>query len=134
LGLREAIKLARSVGGRIRLIHIVNELSAVSPPVGAAGTDIVIDQLRAGGESILKDAAAAARDAGVPVDSKLIEALGGLAGTHIVQEAQTWPADLVVCGTHGRRGIRRVVMGSDAEYIVRRSCVPVLLVPSNAPG
>ena len=45
-----------------------------------------------------------------------------------MKEAQAWPADVIVCGTHGRRGIRRIVMGSDAEYIVRHSPVPVLLV------
>ncbi|MGA2711194.1 MAG: universal stress protein, partial [Steroidobacteraceae bacterium] len=39
-----------------------------------------------------------------------------------------WPADLIVIGTHGRRGIRRLVLGSDAEYVVRTTPVPVLLV------
>ena len=37
-------------------------------------------------------------------------------------------ADLIVLGTHGRRGLRRAVLGSDAEQVVRRSPVPVLLV------
>lgn len=46
-----------------------------------------MDQLRNGGESILKDATAAVRDAGLSVDSKLIEKLGGQAGADIVQEA-----------------------------------------------
>jgi nucleotide-binding universal stress UspA family protein len=126
LGLREAIKLARCHGARIRLVHVVDEAAA------AAG--IVMDRLRSGGESILKDAVAAVRDAGLPVDSKLLEAMGGQAGAHIVQEAQAWSADLIVCGTHGRRGIRRAVMGSGAEYVVRHSAVPVLLVPSCAPA
>ena len=101
----------------------------MSSPVAAATADIVIAQLRSAGESILEDGVAAARDAGVQVDSKLLEAMGGQAGVYILREAEAWPADLIVCGTHGRRGIRRVVMGSDAEYVVRRSSVPVLLVP-----
>lgn len=132
LGLREAIKLARCHGARIRLVHVVDELPAVTPPEAAAAAGIIMDQLRSDGESILKDAAAAVRDAGLPVDSKLIEEMGGQAGAHIVQEAQAWPADLIVCGTHGRSGIRRAVMGSAAEYVVRRGPVPVLLVPSGA--
>jgi nucleotide-binding universal stress UspA family protein len=46
----------------------------------------------------------------------------------IAEYAEKWPADLIVIGTHGRRGIRRLVMGSDAEYVVRTTPVPVLLV------
>lgn len=129
LGLREDIKLAKSSGARIRLICTVDELPAVSPPAEAA-SDAVLAQLRSAGESILQEGATAVRDAGVQVDSKLVEAMGGEAGAHIVQESQAWHPDLIVCGTHGRRGIRRAVMGSAAEYVLRRSAIPVLLVPS----
>jgi nucleotide-binding universal stress UspA family protein len=45
-----------------------------------------------------------------------------------VEEANDWGADLIVLGTHGRRGAKRLVMGSDAEEIVRTTPVPVLLV------
>jgi nucleotide-binding universal stress UspA family protein len=133
LGLREAIKLASAGRGRIRLIHVVDERPVVSAPDGDAG-GVVIAGLRSAGVSILEEATAVTRDAGVSVDSKLVEDLGGEVGSHIVQEARTWPADLIVCGTHGRRGIRRVVLGSAAEYVVRRSSVPVLLVPSRVPA
>jgi nucleotide-binding universal stress UspA family protein len=131
-GLSEAIKLANRRGGRLRLLHVVDELPAMLPPAGA--TDIVIAQLRSAGDAILKAGAAQARDAGVQVECKLLEEMGGEAGLHILEEAQSWDADLIVCGTHGRRGVRRVLMGSDAEYVVRRSSVPVLLVPSTALG
>jgi nucleotide-binding universal stress UspA family protein len=46
----------------------------------------------------------------------------------IVQEAQKRGAELIVMGTHGRRGLKRLAFGSDAELVVRRSGVPVLLV------
>ncbi|MGA7537737.1 MAG: universal stress protein [Steroidobacteraceae bacterium] len=49
-------------------------------------------------------------------------------GACIVQRAREWPADLIVCGTHGRRGVRRLLLGSDAEYILRHTPVPILLV------
>ena len=52
----------------------------------------------------------------------------GPVGAVIAKYAEQWPADLIVLGTHGRRGIRRLVMGSDAEYVVRTARVPVLLV------
>jgi nucleotide-binding universal stress UspA family protein len=131
-GLSEAIKLANRRGGRLRLVHVVDELPIVVPAVGAS--DIVMAQLRSAGESILKAGAAQARDAGVAVECRLIEEMGGQAGLRILEEAQSWDADLIVCGTHGRRGLRRVLMGSDAEYVVRRSPVPVLLVPNAAVG
>ncbi len=50
--------------------------------------------------------------------------------------ARAWGADLIVLGTHGRRGLARVLMGSDAEQIARTAPVPVLLVrlPAGADG
>ena len=48
----------------------------------------------------------------------------------IVDYARTHAIDLIVMGTHGRRGINRALLGSDAESVVRYSPVPVLLVPA----
>ena len=45
-----------------------------------------------------------------------------------MRDARKQRADLIVLGTHGRRGLRRLVLGSDAEAVVRTSPVPVLLV------
>lgn len=132
IGVREGISLAKHHRARIRLVHVVDELPAVVPTFGATLASVVIDGLRDAGLSILKDAETLAREAGVPADTKLIEEMGGQTGAQIVLEAESWAADLIVCGTHGRRGIRRVVMGSDAEYVVRHSSVPVLLVPARA--
>jgi nucleotide-binding universal stress UspA family protein len=129
LGLNEAIKVAKNQNGAIRLVHVVDELIVASYD---AGFDLggVLDTLRSSGESILATAADLVRGAGVEVESVLIEAMGGQAGDHIVRKAIECGADLIVCGTHGRRGVRRMVMGSDAEYIVRHTPVPVLLVRS----
>jgi nucleotide-binding universal stress UspA family protein len=48
--------------------------------------------------------------------------------TDIIKVAAQWPADLIVIGTHGRRGLQRLAMGSDAELVLRSSPVPVLMV------
>jgi nucleotide-binding universal stress UspA family protein len=127
-GLNEAIKLAGEQGAALRLVHVVDELFitspfAVSPPVGD-----LFEMLRQEGRSVLDKAETTVREAGVDVDAVLVDALGGQAGEYILQQAKQWQADLIVCGTHGRRGIRRIVMGSDAEYVVRHAQVPVLLV------
>jgi nucleotide-binding universal stress UspA family protein len=124
LGLNEAIKLAKHLGADIRLVHVIDKLGSIPPEAVQA----FIEQRRAEGESAVHDAIAAVRAAGVAVDSRLINALGSEAGECIVKEAVSWPADLIVCGTHGRRGVRRMLMGSDAEYILRRSPVPVLMI------
>jgi len=133
LGLREAIRLASRHGGQLHLVHVVDELPVIEPPAGAPVLDSVLLALRRAGEAVLADAAAEALSAGVTADRCLIEEFGGTAGPRIIQEAASWKPDLIVCGTHGRRGLGRFVMGSDAEYIVRRSPVPVLLVPAHLP-
>jgi len=135
LGLAEAIKLARALEAQIRLVHVVNRLPWVSPGLTGAAVQELIDQLRGTGESVLHDAITLVRDAGLVADSRLIEALGTEAGECIIEQAAAWPADLIVCGTHGRRGVRRILIGSDAEYILRHSSVPVLMVRgSRVPG
>jgi nucleotide-binding universal stress UspA family protein len=131
-GLREAIKLAKALGATIQLFHVMNESAAV--PADLPGVDIkeLVRQARHQGETILAQARDQVRSEGVEVDTLLLEVWSGQAGHHVVQHAKEWPADLIVCGTHGRSGIRRIVLGSDAEFIVRRSPVPVLLVRAQA--
>lgn len=125
--LGEAIKLARALSSRIRVVHVVNGI----PWIAQGAPNVVeecIEDLRGTGESIVHEAKTAVRKAGVEVDGILIEAFGEHAAQTIVAEASAWPAELIVCGAHGRRGLRRLLMGGDAEYIMRHSPVPVLLV------
>jgi len=131
LGLNEAVRLAKNQRSRIRLVHVVNELLTVLPEA-YVDFDRVIDALRSEGKTILDKAEAEVRSAGIEVDTMLVEAMGNQAGIQIVEKAKQWPADLIVCGTHGRQGLRRIVLGSDAEYIVRHTPVPILLVRSTA--
>jgi nucleotide-binding universal stress UspA family protein len=125
--LGEAIELARSLSSRIRVIHVVNKTPWIAQ--GAPGViEELVSQMRSTGESIIHEAKTAIRHAGIEVDDRVIEAIGERAGEVIVTEANDWPAQLIVCGTHGRRGLKRLLVGGDAEYIVRYSAVPVLLV------
>lgn len=127
-GLKEAIGLARALSARVRLVHVINKTPWLYSGVPPEVIDQLLDQLRSTGETIMHEATRAVRAAGIEVDHRLIEAPGERAGEFIVTEAKDWPAELIVCGTHGLRGLRRVLMGSDAEYIVSHSPVPVLLV------
>jgi nucleotide-binding universal stress UspA family protein len=130
LGLNEAIKLAKDQGAKLRLFHLVDEYIAVSSPDGMAfsNTDDLLESLRDGGKKIIEKAEALARRNGLTPESVMLESFGGRAADFIVEQATKWRADLIVLGTHGRRGIKRLVMGSDAEQVVRTTPVPVLLV------
>lgn len=128
LGMSEAIEVAKNQGARIRLVHVLNDLMMFSSDPSIMHMASFLQTVRADAESLLARSQTAVREAGIDVDCALLEAMGGQAGTHIVKQAAEWPADLIVCGTHGRRGVRRIVLGSDAEYIVRYTPVPVLLV------
>jgi nucleotide-binding universal stress UspA family protein len=127
-GLREACKLANEQGSQLRILHVVDEILAASPELYGGAYDLIIEGLREAGASILTHAESFAREQGLTVETQLEEAMGRPAGEVVIDAAKKWPADLIVCGTHGRRGLRRIVMGSDAEYIVRHSPVPILLI------
>lgn len=132
-GLSEAIKLAKEQGAAIRLLHIVNEfiLDSTYSPDSYSGT--LIESLREGGRLILDRADALVRQQGIESSCVMLETIGGVAADMIAAQAKEWPADLIVMGTHGRRGLRRLALGSDAEGVVRTATVPVLLVRA-APG
>ncbi len=128
LGLNEAIKIAKIHGSQLCLLHIVNEFVfdySFSPGLYA---DRVIDSLRVRGQEILDQMASLARQQGLHPECVLVESIGGAAGNLIVDQANKWSADLIVMGTHGRRGIRRFALGSDAEEVLRSATVPVLVV------
>ena len=127
-GLREAIRLAKDGRAQLLLLHVVNEFYAFATLDGfAPGVDLV-PTLREGGRRILAKAKAATDQAGIRAKTLMRETLGGPAADTIVRDARKQRADLIVLGTHGRRGLRRLVLGSDAEAVVRTSPVPVLLV------
>jgi len=128
-GLDEATALAKLTGGRLRLIHAVDELTyATGFETYAAYAADVIPAMKKAGEELLKRGKQRAEGQGVAVDAVLLEGQGVRLSDMVIEHAQSWKADLIVIGTHGRRGVRRLLLGSDAEQILRLSSVPVLLV------
>jgi nucleotide-binding universal stress UspA family protein len=122
-----ALQLARESGGRVRLVHTLDELAYLSG-FEVSGDLLGIAREYAG--KVLQDALEVAKSAGVPADSKLVEAAGARLGEVVTADAKAWEADLVVVGTHGRRGVGRVLLGSGAEQVLRLAPVPVLAVRS----
>jgi nucleotide-binding universal stress UspA family protein len=130
-GLAEAIALGQLTGARLRLLHVVDETSfaiGADTYTGYAGN--LIDLLREGGQAILDAARAQVEAAGLAVETVLRDGLAGRVCDLVTDEARSWPADLIVIGTHGRHGAGRLFLGSDAEQTLRQSTVPVLLVRS----
>jgi len=126
--LAEAIDLARHLKARMHLVHVVEPWVMVAPETMPSTVHEVAENVRRLGAKLLQDCEEKAAKAGIEAETSLVEMPGGPAGEAIVNRANEVGADLIVCGTHGRRGLRRLVMGSDAEHIVRRASVPVLLV------
>jgi nucleotide-binding universal stress UspA family protein len=128
LGLAEAVRIAKSDGSKLHLVHVVDELMPLGAELPGRYIDQFIDALRVRGKEILGKAERVVREHALESEGVLLETIGGRAADLIVEHAKQCKADLIVMGTHGRRGLRRLALGSDAELVVRSSPVPVLLV------
>ena len=132
-GLAEAIQLAKLTGASLRLVYMVDDLMFASGFESyAVYTADVVPAMKQAGETILRDGKARAESAGVQVETLLVEGIAVRLADVVADQIKSWAAVLVVIGTHGRRGVGRLLLGSDAEQIARTAPVPVLLV--RAPG
>ena len=123
--LTTALQLAREGEGCVRAVHAFDDLAFLT---GYDFDGSVLRAARAEAGKLLETAQEIAAAAGVPADTKLLETRGRRLGEAVEEEARAWEADLVVVGTHGRRGVGRVLLGSGAEQVIRMAPVPVLAV------
>ena len=130
LGLNEAAKIASESGAQLRVLNVVDEMIMV-PAVDAypmAGVEDMLESLRESGREALEEAGKAAEKLGISAETVQIESRGSPVSDVILNDARRWRADVIVMGTHGRRGMNRLLLGSDAERVLRQTPVPVLLV------
>jgi len=127
-GLREAIRLARNQRAKVRVVHVVDKIAIIGVAEVGMNPAPVLARLARSGRRLLEKARLSAKKVGVEAETVLHEPLAKRVAETVLSEAKRWRADLIVMGTHGRRGVRRVVLGSDAEEVVRLAEVPVLLV------
>ncbi len=131
-GLKEAIGLATALKARLRLLHVTSDF----PIMLEMANTIDFEKYRSGlhqfGRNLLEETKAEVERAGLTVSTELRDLKGGRVADAIVEDARAARCDLIVIGTHGRRGFQHALMGSDAERVTRESPVPVLLV--RAPG
>jgi len=128
LALDEAIRLAHNQNAELRLVHVIDEAMLNGDIEGFMNIAALRDALHQAGENILKKGRELAAQKGITAETALLETFGARIASVIVEEAKRWPADLIVVGTHGRRGFDRFFMGSVAEGMARIAPMPILLV------
>ena len=126
--LREAIALAQSLQSALRIVHVVDEVT-LNWEGEYVDLPEILESFRKSGQRILEKAQNIAREAGMEHEARLLEiqTFGQRISDVILEEAKDWSADLIVVGTHGRRGLHAVLLGSVSDDIARRATVPVLL-------
>ena len=130
--LDEAITLASALGASLCIANAADEGPLTQHGMGLGSyidVDKVKDEMRSAGNALLAQALAKAQAAGCQkAEVLLIESAQRRLGDMIIGAATQWQADLIVMGTHGRRGFERFLVGSVAEHMVRTSTTSLLLV------
>ena len=132
-GFKVAVALAKSLGAKLLVLHVIDERAvgiglSASGYVAPAYVEDVIAALRDAGRKVLAKAQREAKAQGQEIEAHLVESLGDGVAQTILRQARKVKPDVIVLGTHGRRGLARVVVGSDAETVLREATVPVLMV------
>jgi nucleotide-binding universal stress UspA family protein len=127
-GLLEAIALAKALGSRLHVLHVVDLRALITGVAAYAPSEQLMADWKQAGELLVAKAVDQVREHGVSVDTAVACDPGLRVCDAILEEARRSAAGLIVMGTHGRRGLSRLALGSDAELVVRDSPVPVMLV------
>lgn len=123
----EAIGLARTCGSTVHVVHVV-DLDELGGYFSAGGLPAeFVQQALDEGERRADRVAERFRDADVPAETVVLK---GAPEREIIRYIEDAGVDVVVMETHGRRGIRRVLLGSVTEDVVRLADCPVLTIKS----
>jgi nucleotide-binding universal stress UspA family protein len=128
-GLRHAIDIAREAKATLHLVHVIDSFPLMFDLSSQGNFESMSQSLRRWAEGMLETGRRQAAEQGVKAEVVLRELTQGRVSDVIIEVAKEASCDLIVLGTHGRRGLRRMMLGSDAEAVARTSTVPVLLVP-----
>lgn len=128
--LREAISLAKVLQAKLNLTYILDVDVALNGLMMSFDYAPLIDACKAEAEKILQNAIEKAQQEKITCEKNivLLNAGEGTIAEKIAEEAKKGHADLLVVGTHGRRGVSRLLLGSVAEGILRAASMPVLLI------
>ena len=127
-GLQEAMAIGKQMGSRLVLLHIVDNFPMLLEMAPAPAYSQTLGLMRERGEEMLDKARSTVLAAGLEADTLLRDIQQETVADAILEQARQSDCQLIVMGTHGRRGMKRLAMGSDAELVLRASPVPVLMV------
>ena len=123
----QAAELAKAFGGKITVVQVLAlDPYIAAEYISATQTNYLIERARTSVLKTLEEAAAKFSDLGIPVEAKLLE--GQVVHREIIKEAETSKADLIVIGSHGRTGLKRLFLGSVAQSVLGEAHIPVLVV------
>lgn len=126
---KAALRMGRDMGARVRAVHV--QAPYHPPPVGElppAFADLQEDYERtaqAESQRILDGVASMARDLGVECDTEVV--VGDAVCEAIIGAAKSHRSDLIVMASHGRRGIRGLLLGSEVSKLLAHCQIPVLV-------
>jgi nucleotide-binding universal stress UspA family protein len=123
--MRMALDMARESLASVRFLHVFDHAPDFN---GYALSGDLRSHAFDHAKNLLQNAMDAASALGVNADTQLINQPGQRLGENVADAVENWGADLVVVGSHGRRGLGRLLLGSGAEQVMRLSPVPVLMV------
>lgn len=124
--LLQALELGKQTGATLEIVHVLEFGDSGQLPYGLINFAGDPGAIAATVDRELAIRAERANAAGVRCYTRMLE---GNADQEIVREAREAHADLIVVGTHGRRGLAHALLGSVAERVVRHASCPVLSVP-----
>jgi len=135
LGAAEAILLARELKATVRFLTLSGDFALMVEMSTALDFERYRESLHQLGRRLLDKASQRAAEQGVAAETSLQDLRGIRVAEAIIDEAKSSRCELIVIGSHGRRGLSRAILGSDAEAVMRNSTIPVLLVhaPRTAP-
>lgn len=131
LAISQAVLVAKAMNAEVKAIFVVDDSELFFESTHINPNDVLRDLFNVG-QKTLSRVATHLEDARVRCTTAVIErpVSPGQISSTIVAQANAWDADLIVMGTHGRRGVRRMIMGSVSEGVIAKTDKPVLLVRS----
>ena len=127
---QQAVDLAAALKARVRFLHVQNNypisLVGVGELVEASTIEALVEAAGKRGEAILQEAVSVAETAGVQAERAAL--MNPLPHKAILEEASACGADLIVMGSHGRRGLEGLLLGSETQRVLLGSSTPVLVV------
>jgi nucleotide-binding universal stress UspA family protein len=127
LAVKQAGQLAKAIGSRVTLVHVIDvyPFTGAEANIAAAQTEYLKVARTTGADAVAKAQATLAAE-GVAGESKVVE--GHAVHDGVIEAAAAVGADLIVIGSHGRRGVQRLLLGSTTQRVLSHAAMPVLVV------